>query len=113
MGKTIKGGFTYDADVAYAPRFYVRENWADSWDPLPEARLISGQVAVGGHGEAQLQFRTEEGAIPEPWETTYATRAALNLRGWWVRMDLVGPQGLTTEFVGKVMSETREIGGAG
>ena len=98
--------------LAYPPRFYVRENWTDAWIPLPEARLISASLASAAHGDAKLSFLTEYGATSEQWETTYAVRGARDLRGWWVRVDLVGPQGAVTEWVGKVFGETRVIEGA-
>ena len=100
MATTARGGFTYDESVAYAPVFYVRENWDDDWELLPEARLIEGHVSTAAHDDSELRFLTEYGAVSHLWEKTYLTRASLDLRGWWVRMDLVGPDGIVPQFVG-------------
>ena len=111
-GTTVQADLQYDPDFAHAPRVWVRQKWSDNWEPAPALKLVHARLATAAHGESTMELRWSYGSISQPWELTYSTVESVDLAGWYVRLDLVGPDGETTQWVGKLFSVPREIEGA-
>lgn len=111
-GTTARGDFPFDPAYSYAPVIYKRRKWADPWELAPELRLERAAAATAAHGEAEILLRRSYGSISQIYEIDWSTVEPEDLAGWWVRLDLVGPDGPTTQWVGRILAEPREIEGA-
>lgn len=111
-GLTITPDARYDPDFSAAPRVYVREKWSDDWQPRPELRLVRARLAAAGDGQSELALQWSYGSIAHPWDADYQTYESIDLAGWWVKLALVGPDGETTQWAGKLFGVPREIEGA-
>lgn len=110
---TLRGPKTItDPERSYTALIYLRRNWWDDWELVPELRLVSGEIATGAHGMSQVTVQGPYGSISEPWQKDYGTQSARRHTGLWLRLDLVGPEGAVTEFVGRTSTETRLIEGS-
>ncbi|HUW32982.1 MAG TPA: hypothetical protein VM223_15345, partial [Planctomycetota bacterium] len=89
-----------------------KASWLDAWTEDGTLQLAYGQAATAGSELSTLEFRRPYGRVKHPQETSFATRAPLDLDDYWVRLRMMGPTGYTVQFVGQVSSETRQIMGS-
>lgn len=111
MPTTLIGQTSSEKPTTYAaPILRVKRLWADEWQMLGDRlEFVSAEGLTGSQGAGSLTFKHRYGNVKLPSGAVMATESLVDLVDWWVRMDLVGSGGDTTEWTGKIFSETRAI----
>jgi len=110
-GTRIKGPSSTPTGVPVNPMVLsLKKAWGDDWEIRPDATITRGGVHTAGHDLDSVEFTYRYGKARSPHEDVteeIETREAVDLAGYWVKLELATEHGLTTEFIGKVESPSR------
>ena len=99
---------TYPAMIDVKPTW----DWQDGWEFRPDLELL-GAAATSGRELSSCQIGRKYGQIKLPWEEdTGITLAWGDTVQSWVRVRMVGQQGMNVAWVGRVSGEARDVQGA-
>ena len=99
--------------TVYPPIVEVKPTWGDDWQISMELELVSCQLSTPAHDLSQAQFSRRYGTVKQPWQGDYATAATWGTSGgWWVRVRIVGDQGLQTIWIGRIAGQNRNVYGS-
>jgi hypothetical protein len=70
-----------------AHRVYLAEHWADEWE-LQDRVYCEGFTEVAGPDVAEATLSFVYGFVQPSETVTYSQRAAKNINGWWVKVEL-------------------------
>lgn len=114
MATTIIGPTTaaaYPKPVA-PPLVYAKAAWSDDWQFAPELQLVHATAATAGQDLDTATIRRRYGLVKQPWQSSAAAVAAIDLTDWWVRVDVLTDAGQQTIWTGRVSGEARDVFGS-
>lgn len=113
MGCTIIGPSTASFP-AYVdpPIIQIKRDWEQQWLYAPELILDRCSLCGSAHDLSSAQFHRAYGSVKDPWEAGRSTRGTTDLTGCWVRVQLVGPQGVQTIWVGRIAGQAQDVHGS-
>ena len=97
---------------ALTPMVDVKAAWSDDWTPMPELRLRQAVMATSSHQLSTCQVVYPYGRIKQPWRSAFGVYPPWDLTGYWLRVRFFGRQGVHVAWIGKIMTEDRELHGA-
>lgn len=93
----------------------LKKSWADEWETRADIEAIRAEVHTAATGGSRAELARDYGpTILTPGATAYEARAALDILGYWVRIQLLTrglPGTAQTIFTGQIESEARDIYG--
>jgi len=92
---------------------YLKKSWEDDWQFVPWLRVTDAKCCISGQDLDSAVFVREYGSNKQTFESAFSTKPAWgDLAGWWVRVELLGPQGGQPIWIGKLSSEDRHAWGS-
>jgi hypothetical protein len=97
----------------------VKEQWTDAWTEAPYLEAISATDAVSPT-VPQARFRWRSGSIQREGQTQFTDVPAIDLRDWFVKIDLLGqpsdgssrgPTSTALLWTGRFVAQDIELGG--
>lgn len=90
---------------------HIKRNWSDDWQLAPALRPQQAAMHAASMGAASAVFRRGYGRGKLPAETAVTTRKPVDLRRWWVRIQVL-PGGATdarlqTIWIGRIRKPLR------
>lgn len=108
MGATLLGGIAEFPLIARAVVAEVRQSWSDPWQLAPELEVGEFGVATAAHGLSECTLTRRLGSVKLPWEPAIAVKTPLaGGANWWVRLSIVGPEGPTPVWIGRISGRAR------
>jgi len=108
MGATLVGGIAEFPLIARAVVAEVRQNWSDAWQLAPELEVGAFGVATAAHGLSECTLTRRLGSVKLPWEQAITAKTPLaGGANWWVRLSIVGPEGMTPVWMGRISGRAR------
>jgi hypothetical protein len=88
----------------------VKQLWANQWLYNDTFELVRCGIAIGGHQPGSCEFQRRYGAnVKSPHQGAFEQRRPLDLKGWWVKVTLVGDQSDELVWIGRISTERREV----
>lgn len=96
----------------HPPMVKVRRKWADDWVLTHDIFPVSGSAHSAGADMGSMMFRRRYGDVKQPrLGSGIGVVAPIDLRGWWIRVDLITDSDEITIWVGRISSQTRDVFG--
>jgi hypothetical protein len=112
MGITVIAPATQIPSRAYAPVIDIKQRWTDDWGYDPHLELVRAVAVAGSHDLGSCELKRRYGILKQPFDSDHDVVPPVSLMGWWVRLRLLGEQGLETVWVGQISGEPRTIHGS-
>lgn len=113
MGITVAGPTSTPFPYKYpAAIVEVKKDWTDDWLIEPRFQNITFNKHVGSIGPGVAQLELAYGSIMYQWETSKTTYESQYYTDWWVRISLLGSEGIQPQWVGIIRDDDRTIVGA-
>lgn len=113
MPQTIIGPTPQDFPQKIAPPLVqIKQHWSDDWVFEPRLEFLHASSFTSGDLDI-CELRHRYGKLRYPWQSSKTLQGAFPFPyGWWVRVLLMGPQGMQEAWIGRISSDVRDIRGS-